>query len=65
MGQLGPLASFERPKKLALLEDEFTVEDGTLTPTQKVRRRVIQERFSTLIDEFYLDANEDRTVFNT
>ena len=65
MGQLGPVASFERPKKIALLEEEFSVEDGTLTPTQKVKRRVIQERFSALIDEFYDDQNEDVTVFNT
>jgi long-subunit acyl-CoA synthetase (AMP-forming) len=45
-----------------LLEDEFTIEDGTLTPTQKVKRRVVQERFAGLIDRFYDEENEDRTV---
>lgn len=63
MGHLGPLARYERPKKFALLEREFTVEDGTLTPTQKVKRRVVQERFRHVIDQMYLEESEDRTVF--
>jgi long-chain acyl-CoA synthetase len=62
MDHLEPFSGYERPKKLALLEDEFTIEDGTLTPTQKVKRRVVQERFATLIDRFYEEENEDRTV---
>lgn len=60
---LGSLSRFERPKKLGLLADEFTIEDGTLTPSMKVRRRVVQERFNHLIDRFYDEANHDRTVF--
>jgi long-chain acyl-CoA synthetase len=60
---LGDLSRFERPKKLGLLADEFTIEDGTLTPSMKVRRRVVQERFSHLIDRFYDESNHDRTVF--
>jgi long-chain acyl-CoA synthetase len=62
MHHLGPLSGYERPKKLALLTAEFTIEDGTLTPTQKVKRRVVQERFARLIDRFYAEENEDRTV---
>jgi long-chain acyl-CoA synthetase len=62
MRQLGPLSGYERPKKLALLTREFTIEDGTLTPTQKVKRREVQKRFAPLIDRFYLDENEDRAV---
>jgi long-chain acyl-CoA synthetase len=60
---LEDLASYERPKKLALLEEEFTVENGTLTPTQKVKRRVVQERFKHVIDAFYEEENEARAVF--
>jgi long-chain acyl-CoA synthetase len=60
---LDDLASYERPKKIALLEEEFTIDNGTLTPTQKVKRRVVQERFKHVIDAFYEDANVDRTVF--
>jgi len=53
--ELRGLASFESPKKVVLLEDEFTIGDGTLTPTLKVRRKVIQERFREIIDELYRD----------
>lgn len=60
---LDDLARYEKPKKIALLEKEFSVEDGTLTPTQKVKRRVVQARYAHLIDQFYLDGNADRTVF--
>jgi long-chain acyl-CoA synthetase len=60
---LGDLSRFERPKKVALLAREFTIEDGTLTPSMKVRRRVVQERCKALIDRFYDDVNHDRTVF--
>jgi long-chain acyl-CoA synthetase len=62
MDHLGPLSGYERPKKLALLTEEFTIENGTLTPTQKVKRRVVQERFERLIDRFYEPRNEARTV---
>jgi long-chain acyl-CoA synthetase len=63
LGGLDDLAGYERPKKLALLDEEFTVENGTLTPTQKVKRRVVQERFKHVIDAFYDEENEARAVF--
>lgn len=47
------LASFETPKRVALLEDEFTVERGELTPTLKVKRRVIDKTYAALIDSLY------------
>lgn len=47
------LASFETPKRVALLPDDFNVGDGTLTPTLKVKRRVIQDRFKDVIDGLY------------
>jgi long-chain acyl-CoA synthetase len=50
---LGGLASFETPKKIALLEDDFTVERGELTPTLKVKRRVIERNYKALIDSLY------------
>jgi long-chain acyl-CoA synthetase len=49
------LASFEMPKKVAVLPAEFTIEDGELTPTQKVRRRVIGERYKDVIDALYVN----------
>lgn len=47
------LAKFETVKKIALLENELTVENGELTPTLKVKRRVIDERYRDVIDELY------------
>jgi long-chain acyl-CoA synthetase len=49
------LASFETPKKIALLEHDFSVERGELTPTLKVKRRVIDKDYKDLIDALYAD----------
>lgn len=45
----GTLADFERVKKHALLDRPFSIESGELTPSLKVKRRVIQERYKELI----------------
>jgi long-chain acyl-CoA synthetase len=47
------LAGFERIKKLALLSREFTLESGELTPTLKVKRRVIEQKYKDVIDRIY------------
>ena len=47
------LSRFEQIKKFALLDRELTQESGELTPTLKVRRRVIGERFSNVIRNLY------------
>ena len=47
------LADYERIRRVALLPHEFTIDGGELTPTLKVKRRVIDERFGPLIDELY------------
>ena len=47
------LAQFERIKRFALLPTEFTMERGELTPTMKVRRAVVEERWRGVIDELY------------
>jgi long-chain acyl-CoA synthetase len=53
------LAKFEQPKKIALLEHDFSVERGELTPTLKVKRRIIDRDYKTLIDSLY-DAADAR-----
>jgi long-chain acyl-CoA synthetase len=47
------LADYERIRRVALLPDEFTIDGGELTPTLKVKRKVIDERYGSLIDELY------------
>jgi long-chain acyl-CoA synthetase len=53
MGSLRELAKFEMPKKVILLENDFTIEAGELTPTLKVKRRVVEKRYKDLIDRVY------------
>lgn len=50
------LAQFERLKKVALLPTEFTIASGELTPTLKLRRRVVLERWQTVVDGLYADV---------
>ena len=58
-GLTSDLAQYERVKKIALLENEFTIEGGELTPTLKVKRRVIDEKYRSVIDELYAEGNEE------
>lgn len=52
-GQLSRLAHYETPQKIALLEHDFSVERGELTPTLKVKRRVIDTTYKRRIDSLY------------
>jgi long-chain acyl-CoA synthetase len=47
------LAQFEKIKKIALVAREFSQESGELTPTLKVKRRVVEERYKPMIDAMY------------
>ena len=47
------LADYERIRKIALLPDEFSIDKGELTPTLKVKRRVVDEKFRDLIEGLY------------
>jgi long-chain acyl-CoA synthetase len=47
------LAQFERIKRFALLPGEFSIEHGELTPTMKVRRTIVEERWREVIEGLY------------
>ena len=47
------LAQFEQVKQIALLPAEFTIAGGELTPTLKVRRRVVETRWQDAIERLY------------
>ncbi len=47
------LSKFEKVKRIALLHQELTVESGELTPTLKIKRRVVNEKYAVIIDRIY------------
>ena len=53
MVNLRDLASFEMPKKIVVIKDDFTIERGELTPTLKVKRAVVEKEYRALIDAAY------------
>jgi long-chain acyl-CoA synthetase len=57
MSMLRELAKFETPKKVVMLEHDFTIENGELTPTLKVKRREVEKRYRGLIDGAYASAD--------
>ena len=50
------LARFEKLKRVIVVPDEFTADNGALTPTLKLRRRVIEARYKQMIDDLYAQA---------
>ncbi|MEX0935461.1 MAG: long-chain fatty acid--CoA ligase [Gemmatimonadota bacterium] len=61
--ELDAFSHTEQPKKVVLLDGPFTVEDGSLTPTQKIKRRVVEDRFREIIDSLYEERHVERTMF--
>jgi len=55
-----PLAQYEKPKRFALLEQDFTYAGGELTYTMKMKRRVIEQRYQDVIARLYADVEEPR-----
>ncbi len=51
----GSLANFESLKRFRVVADEWSQESGELTPSMKLKRRVITERYAALIDALYAD----------
>lgn len=56
----GGLAHYESIKRVCVVPDEWSVEDGTMTPSMKLKRRVVGERYSQQIAEFYADEATSR-----
>jgi long-chain acyl-CoA synthetase len=59
-GHCEGLGQYETVKRIALLEDEMTIEGGELTPTLKVRRRIVDEKYKAIIDRMYEEAENSQ-----
>jgi long-chain acyl-CoA synthetase len=53
------LARYETIKKFAIVETDFSVESGELTPSMKVKRKVVESKFKATIDGFYEGTVQD------
>ena len=47
------IADYERVRRVPLLPKGLTIDSGELTPTLKVKRRVVDEKYGELIEELY------------
>jgi long-chain acyl-CoA synthetase len=45
--------SFEKPRNFALIREDFTIQNGLLTPTLKIKRREVLARYGALLDSLY------------
>jgi long-chain acyl-CoA synthetase len=52
-GRLSNLARYEMPKKISVIAEELTIESGMLTPTMKVKRRIVEDRYRDVIEQMY------------
>lgn len=58
----GVFSSYETPKKIGLLLAPFTIEAGTLTPTQKIKRKAVESQYADLVAALYAPINQGKTV---
>lgn len=56
------LSSYEKIKAVLLVDREMTVESGELTPTMKIKRRVVVDKYKKLIDRLYADKEASYTA---
>ena len=52
------LANYERVRKFALLDKPFTIETGEITPSLKIKRKVVEEKYNNLIEQMYYSGME-------
>lgn len=64
--RIASFTSFEKPKKVVIIDDEWSVESGELTPKLSMRVKVIEQKYKRLIEEtFAEDDQTDRAEKNT
>ncbi|NRA66582.1 MAG: long-chain fatty acid--CoA ligase [Pseudobacteriovorax sp.] len=58
-----PLASFESIKRIGVMKESFSVESGSLTPTLKVKRKVVTEQQESFINQIY-SSDDELVIFD-
>lgn len=53
------LSTFEKVRKIELLPEPFTVENGMMTPTLKIKRKIVELNYNDLIDNLYKEIDLD------
>jgi long-chain acyl-CoA synthetase len=56
------LAQYETIKRFALLPEDFTFDNGSLTFTLKLKRRVVEQQYASVIESLYADVAEPRPI---
>ena len=56
MTQTADLGSFEQIRWIGILPRDLTIEDGELSPTQKIKRRIVEQRYADLIERVFATA---------
>ena len=59
LGRMEGFARYELPKKILVLSEEFTIDSGTLTPTLKVKRKVVEDRYKDEIEKLYAGSTPE------
>ncbi|MDB5073119.1 MAG: fadD [Candidatus Eremiobacteraeota bacterium] len=59
-GNTADLAKYEQVHRIAVLPRDLTIEDGELSPTLKVKRRVVEQRYANLIEQAYAENLRER-----
>jgi long-chain acyl-CoA synthetase len=59
LGRLEGFARYELPKKITVIAEEFTIDAGLLTPTMKVKRRAVEEKYRDAIEAMYVGSGVD------
>jgi long-chain acyl-CoA synthetase len=62
VAQTADLAKYEQVLRVAVLPRDLTIEDGELSPTLKVKRRIVEQRYADLIAKAYAEDLRARTV---
>jgi long-chain acyl-CoA synthetase len=52
------LAKFERIKNFKIKRNPFSIDEGEITPTMKVKRRIVEKKYAEVINEMYEEGIE-------